>query len=124
MTNPLTVSRNALADALKPIVGTNVYAAPPSQIVTPAAVLMSGDPWAEPVTWTKTQVRWAVTLAAGQIGSNEDAYTQLEQLVWEVVDAVRAAGMAVGTVGGMRSQRYGQAEVAAIELEVRVQVDD
>lgn len=122
--NPLTEARLAVADALKPIVGTNVYAAPPASITTPGAVVLAGDPWAAPLTFTRTEVRFVVTLAAGQLGTNVDAFERLEQLVWDAVALIRAAGMAVGSVSTIRSQKYGQADVAALDLEIRVLVDD
>lgn len=121
--NPLTEARQALEATLKPL-GLNVYPAPPSSITTPAAIITAGDPWAEPITWTRTRVRWSVTITAGQLGESAAAYEHLEQLVWDLVAAVRAGGMEVGPVSSIRSQRYGQAEVAALDVEVRVSVDD
>lgn len=122
--NPLTEARQAVTDALKPLVGTNVYPAPPASITTPGAIVSPGDPWAAPVTFTRTEVRWAVTLLATQTGTNVDAFERLEELVWEAVGLLRAAGMAVGSISSIRSQRYGQTEAAALDLEVRVHVDD
>ena len=121
--NPLTESRQALTEALEGV-GVTVYPAPPASLTPPAVILGAGSPWAVPLTWAKTEVRWIATLAAAQIGTNEAAYDRLEQLVWDVTAAVRGAGMAVDTVGQVKSIRYGQADVAGVDLEIRTHVED
>jgi hypothetical protein len=123
VSNPLTTSRQALAAVLEPI-GVTVYAAPPSSITTPAVVLGAGTPWAVPVTWSRTAVHWLVTIAAGQLSEGEAAYQRLEGLVWQIMFAVKGEGMGAGDVSSPRTVRYGQAEVAACDLEVIVHVDD
>lgn len=122
--NPLTASREALTAALEPE-GFTVYPSPPlGQITTPAAVLSPGSPWATAVTWSRTEVRWLVSLAAGQLGEGEATAQRLEDLAWSAMGACRQAGFAVGEVSQPRSARYGQAEVAMADMEIRVQVDD
>lgn len=121
--NPLTEARNAITDTLKPL-GVTVYPAPPASLTPPAAIVGSGAPWVEPLTFTRSTTHWVATLCATQTGENEAAYERLEGLVWSVVAALRDAGMAVEGISQVRSQRYGQAEVAAVDIEVRVDVDD
>jgi hypothetical protein len=123
MTNPLTEAREAIAASLTGL-GWNVYAGPRQQVTTPAAVLVPGDPWSEPLTWSRTTVRWIATLTAGQLDSAESAYERLEQMLWDAVAKLRADGYAVDTVRAPRTQRFGQADLAAIDVAVRVQVDD
>ena len=123
MTNPLTEARQAVAESLSAL-GFNVYAGPRQQVTTPGAVLVPGDPWSEPLTWTRTLVRWTATLCAGQLDTGESAFDRLEQMVWDAVGALRADGFAVDTVGAPRTQRFGQADLATVDVAVRVQVDD
>ena len=81
MTNPLTAAREAITEAAR-AAGWNVYAAAPEVVTLPMLVISPGDPWAAPVTWSRTEVALTVSAAATQAGSNDAAVTALEEAVW------------------------------------------
>jgi hypothetical protein len=120
--NPLTESREALADALAGV-GCTIYGAPPEVITPPAAVILPGGTWWEQATLGSVRVTWLVSLMATQNGTNAAALERLEQLLWDATSALEAVAL-VGTVQSPRLLKIGTAQVAAADLTVQVHVTD
>lgn len=120
--NPLTDARNAVTDLLRGN-GFNVYPAPPEVLTHPAIVVSAGDPWAEPVTWSRTRVGLVVSVAATQAGSNDSAYASVEQGAWLVLALLRDIGQP-GPLSVPHQITVGQSEVLMVDIAVTVQVDD
>jgi hypothetical protein len=118
--NPLTESRQAIAEALVPL-GVTIYGAPPENVSPPAAVVVPGQDWFIQATFASVRVQWQVTLMATMQGANVAALERLEQLLWDATALLET----VGTVGPPTSPRIlkvGAAEVAATDLIVNVHV--
>ena len=118
--NPLTESREAIADALA-VLGVAIYGAPPEVVTPPAAVVLPGGSWYVQATYAAVRVEWTVTLMATMQGANVAALARLEQLLWDTVAALDPVGV-VGTASTPRILKIGTVEVAATDLPVQVLV--
>ena len=122
-TNPLTAAREAITEAAR-AAGWNVYPAPPEVATLPMLVVSPGDPWAAPVTWSRTEVSLLLSASATQAGSNDAAMTALESALWQLFGLLRDVGCIIGTASQPRQVTYGQAQALTIDIAVRLHVDD
>ena len=121
--NPLTAARLAIAEAAA-MAGWNVYSTPPEVATLPLLIISPGDPWAAPLTWTRTEVALLVTAGVTQAGSTDAAMTGLEQALWDLFAALRAIGAVAGEVSQPRQITFGQAQALCADMRVRLHVDD
>lgn len=120
--NPLTDARIAVRDLLRGK-GYNVYPAPPEVLTHPAIIVSAGDPWAAPITYSRTQVGLVVSVAATQAGSTDAAYESIEGGVWDVLALLRTISQ-VGAMSVPRQSTVGQSEVLMVDIPITLHVDD
>jgi hypothetical protein len=89
--NPLTESRRTVAAALAGI-GVTVHDQPPGNLVAPCVVLLPGGPWIA----ARGHVTLDIVAYANPAAGNDQALNRLEDTVYDIREALFAAGMAAG----------------------------
>jgi 3-deoxy-D-manno-octulosonic-acid transferase len=119
---PATEARHWLQETLEGL-GLTIYPAPPETVTPPAAVVMPGDPWVQPLTYGKTQVTLEVIVLASLSGSNAAAYDRLEDSLWRITQTLEGKAL-VGPAKAPRIQTFGAAQVAAADLTITIHMED
>ena len=120
--NPLTEAREAAVAALElAIPGVSVYPAPPEVVSTPCAIVTGQSPWLGQRTFSQVEVLLEVNVGVTVTGLNREAYSNLEQALWDARTALDAIGI-TGPIAPPAVQKFGQADVALCSFNVRVLV--
>ena len=123
MYSPLTEAREHVRDTLTAS-GFNVYPYPPDAPKLPAAWIQPADPWAEPVTLTRTNVHLLVKMAGTTDARTRDALVNLEERSWQVVDSLAAKGCRVTDLRAPETLTLGTLTLSVVEVGCSVMCDD
>jgi len=123
MYSPLTEAREHVRDTLTAS-GFNVYPYPPDAPKLPAAWIMPADPWAEPVTLSRTNVHLLVKMVNSTDSRTRDALPNLEERSWQVVTSLTDKGVRVTDLRAPEVLTLGTLTVQAVEVACSVMCDD